>query len=268
MPSGNGERAASVRRGRNIGFLYALATVTAVVIAWAWLTTYRYIPATKFPSPAEVWGVARELAVPPGYANGTIWLHAWHSTQLVLTAFLVSSLTGTAIGLSMGLSRRFEAFINPVIQLVRPVPPLAWIPLAILWLGLDDAAKVFVIWLAAFVPSLINSFTGVRNVPDSYIDAALVHGASYSQLVREVIVPAASPMIFTGLRLSLQASWTTLVAAELVGSFAGLGHILNVAQQDIRPDAVLYAMIWVALCGATMTWLLGLVEKRALRWHT
>ena len=80
-------------------------------------------------------------------------------------------------------------------------------------------------------------------------------------MVREIMLPAASPMIFTGLRLSLQASWTTLVAAELVGSFAGLGHVLNVAQRDIRPDAVLYAMVWVGLCGAVMSWLLGQIER-------
>ena len=241
-----------------------------LVLAVAWFLTtsvWRVVPTTKFPSPEQVWRAAQELAVPPGYGDGTIWLHAYQSSKLVLSAFLFSCFTGTFVGVMMGLSRRVEAFLNPIIQLIRPVPPLAWIPLALLWFGLGDSAKIFVIWFAAFSPSLINSFTGIRNVDQNLVAAARVHGASDGQVVREIMLPAASPMIFTGLRLSLQASWTTLVAAELVGSFAGLGHVLNVAQQDIRPDAVLYAMVWVGLCGAVMSWLLGQIERRVIRWH-
>jgi len=246
----------------------AAATLVTLAALWVLATSvWRVVPATKFPSPEQLWRVAEELAMPPGYADGTIWTHAYQSTRLVLGAFLFSCLTGTLVGVLMGLSRRAEAFLNPIVQLIRPVPPLAWIPLALLWFGLGDSAKIFVIWFAAFAPSLINSFTGVRNVDPNLIAAARVHGASDAQVVREILLPAASPMIFTGLRLSLQASWTTLVAAELVGSFAGLGHVLNVAQQDIRPDAVLYAMIWVGVCGALTSWVLGRIERRVIRWH-
>ena len=107
--------------------------------------------------------------------------------------------------------------------MIRPIPPLAWIPLAILWLGLGDAAKIMVIWFSAFVPSVINSFAGVRNIDRPILEAAAMLGTPRWRMVREIIMPAASPMIFTGLRLSLQASWTTLVAAELVGALVGVG---------------------------------------------
>src|SRR5262249_18178753 len=149
----------------------------------------------------------------------------WHSLRLVVLGFLVAVGFGVPLGLLMGWSRRAEAVVNPIFLLIRPIPPLAWIPLAILWLGLGDAAKVMVIFFAAFVPAVINTFTGVRGIEPHLIEAARMLGTTRWRFVREVLAPASAPMIFTGLRLSLQASWTTLVAAELVGALAGLGRV-------------------------------------------
>lgn len=179
----------------------------------------------------------------------------------------VAIATGVPLGLWMGWSRRAEALINPIFLIVRPIPPLAWIPLAILWLGLGDAAKIMVIWFAAFVPSVINSFAGVRNIDPPVLEAAHMLGTPRWRFVAEVLVPAAAPMIFTGLRLSLQASWTTLVAAELVGALVALGFVLNMAQQDIYPGMILVGMIAVGVLGWATTWLLGQVERRALAWN-
>jgi NitT/TauT family transport system permease protein/taurine transport system permease protein len=173
---------------------------------------------------------------------------------------------GVPLGLLMGWSKTAEAVLNPVFMLLRPIPPLAWIPLAILWLGLGDGAKILVIFFAAFVPSVINTQVGVKTIERPVIEAARMLGTPRWRFVREVLVPGASPMIFTGLRLSLQASWTTLVAAELVGALAGLGHMLNLAQQDLYPGMILVGMVCVAIFGALTTALLGAVERRALSW--
>ena len=181
--------------------------------------------------------------------------------------YAVAILTGVPLGLWMGWDRRVEAFVNPVFLIIRPIPPLAWIPLAILWLGLGDAAKIMVIWFAAFVPSVINAMTGVRQIDRSVLEAARMLGTPAVRLVREVIVPAASPMIFTGLRLSLQASWTTLVAAELVGALVGVGFVLNMAQQDIYPAMILVGMVTVGLLGWLTTALLARIERRAMAWN-
>jgi NitT/TauT family transport system permease protein/taurine transport system permease protein len=124
-----------------------------------------------------------------------------------------------------------------------------------------------VIWFSAFVPSVINAFTGVRNIDRPVLEAAHMLGTPRWRLVREVMVPAASPMIFTGLRLSLQASWTTLVAAELVGALMGIGFILNMAQQDIYPGMILVGMVTVGVLGWATTYLLGLAERRVLAWN-
>jgi NitT/TauT family transport system permease protein/taurine transport system permease protein len=157
--------------------------------------------------------------------------------------------------------------INPAFLLLRPIPPLAWIPLAIVWLGLEDASKILVIFVAAFVPSVINSYTGVRNIETPVLEAAQMLGVKGWRLVAQVLVPGALPLIFTGLRLSLQASWTTLVAAELIGALYGLGSILNQGAQDIFPAMILLAMAVVGLCGASTTWLLGALEQRAMPWR-
>src|SRR5580658_5218211 len=234
-----------MRRRSAIG----LATIATLALAWYLATMpLELISPTRFPSPLDAWLALQQVAL-RGYANGLLYQHILHSVNLVVLGFLVAAATGVPLGLLMGWSARAEAAINPVFLLIRPIPPLAWIPLAILWLGLGDAAKIMVIWFAAFVPSVINTFSGVRNIERPLLEAATMLGTPHWRFVTEVLAPAAAPMIFTGLRLSLQAAWTTLVAAELVGALVGLGVVLNVAQQDIYPAMILVGMLSVGVLG-------------------
>ena len=248
--------------------LIGLATIMAALFLW-WLATsgLRLLNPLRLPSPQEVWAAFSQIIFGQGYGGATLGQHALHSLLLVAKGFSVAVITGVPLGLLMGWSRHAEALINPIFLLLRPIPALAWIPLAIVWFGIGDTGKIFVIWLTAFVPSVINAFTGVRGVDTVLIAAARTQGASTPQVLRHVIIPGAMPLIFTGLRLSLQASWTTLVAAELVGAFFGLGRVLNVAGQDIFPGMILVGMAAVAVCGAATTWLLGLIERRVINWR-
>jgi taurine transport system permease protein len=245
----------------------AAGTVAAVLVAWWLLTATEVIPPTRFPSPREVGEALRQVAL-TGYADARLHVHVLHSAKLVLMGFVVAIATGVPLGLAMGWSRRTEALVNPTFLLIRPIPPLAWIPLAIVWLGLGDAAKVLVIWFAAFVPSVINSYAGVRSLEAHVIEAARMLGITRTMMVREVLIPGAAPQIFTGLRLSLQACWTTLVAGELIGAAAGLGRLLAQGALDIFPAMILVGMVFVALAGGVMTWALGLLERRAMPWRT
>ena len=233
---------------------------------WALLSALQVIPAARFPAPLEVWQAFVQITR-EGYSSGLLHEHVLRSVALVLLGFTVASACGVLLGLAMGANRKVEAFCNPIFLFLRPIPPLAWIPLAIVWLGLGDAAKVMVIFMAAFVPSVINSFTGVRQIEHSLTEASAVLGIRGLRRWREVLVPGALPMIFTGLRLSLQAAWTTLVAAELIGAVTGLGQILNQAAQDIYPAMIVVGMFSVALCGWAMTLALGWIERRAMPWR-
>ena len=249
------------------GLLVGGVTIVAALLLWYVLTSLiGIISGYRFPSPPEFLAALRQIAV-DGYASGTLLQQTLQSLKIVIEGFLVAALVGVPLGFLMGWSPRAEALLNPVFLLIRPIPPLAWIPLAIVWLGLGDGAKIMVIWFAAFVPSAINTFTGVRQVNPTLIEAARVHGATDWRVAKEVVAPAALPMIFTGLRLSLQASWTTLVAAELVGAFLGLGRVLSIAYRDIYPAMIAVAMVTIAIAGAFMTQLLERIERMVIRWR-
>lgn len=243
-----------------------MLTLAMLVALWFALTGTGIVTAGRFASPKDFWLAFVQINT-RGYAGAVLFTHAIHSVLLIAVGFVVAIATGVPLGLWMGWNRRAEAAINPVFLIIRPIPPLAWIPLAILWLGLGDAAKIMVIWLAAFVPSVINTFSGVRTIDRSTIEAARMLGTPFGRFVAEILVPAASPMIFTGLRLSLQAAWTTLVAAELVGALVGLGFVLNMAQQDIYPAMILVGMLTVGVLGFLTTRLLGELERRTLGWN-
>jgi NitT/TauT family transport system permease protein/taurine transport system permease protein len=243
-----------------------LLALGLVLLLWHGLTgLFGIISPARFPMPTEVAAAVQQVAV-EGYGNARWHEHVLRSVLLVTMGFAVASSVGVALGLAMGASRTVEAFVNPIFLILRPIPPLAWIPLAIVWLGLGDAAKMMVIFFAAFVPSVINSYTGVRQIDKPIFEAAAMLDIRGLRYWREVLIPGALPSIFTGLRLSLQASWTTLVAAELVGAVAGLGTILNQASQDIYPAMILVGMLSVALCGWLMTLGLGWIEQRVMPW--
>jgi taurine transport system permease protein len=253
--------------GRSAQFGWLALAVLMVMLAWQGSTVWwGLISPARFPTPAEVWAAFAQIAG-QGYGNARWLEHVARSVLLVTMGFVVASSLGVLLGLAMGASRRTEAFVNPIFLVLRPIPPLAWIPLAIVWLGLGDAAKLMVIFVSAFVPSVINSYSGVRQIDTPVFEAAAMLDVRGWRYWKEVLVPGALPSIFTGLRLSLQASWTTLVAAELVGAVAGLGSILNQASQDIFPAMILVGMISVALCGWLMTLGLGWIERLAMPWR-
>ena len=243
------------------------ATFLAVLALWYVATSVTHVvPPVYFPTPAEVGQALKQIAI-QGYADGRLHQHFLHSCYLVLMGFAAAVGIGVPLGMLMGWSRRAEALVNPVFLLLRPIPPLAWIPLAIVWLGLGDAAKVLVIWFAAFVPAVINSYAGVRSIEPHLVEAARSLGLTRTMLVREVLFPGALPLIFTGLRLSLQACWTTLVAGELIGAIVGLGHVLYQAGLDLFPAMIVVGMVSVAIAGGAMTAGLSWIEARSMPWH-
>ena len=252
-----------------IHFRVAVGAATLVVVALLWYlgaSVTHFIPTIYFPTPPEVYQALRQITL-TGYADGRLHQHFLHSAWLVAMGFIVAVGIGVPLGMAMGWSRRIEAAVNPVFLLIRPIPPLAWIPLAIVWLGLGDAPKVLVIWFAAFVPSVINSYAGVRSIEPHLVEAGRTLGLSRSMVIREVLFPGALPFVFTGLRLSLQACWTTLVAAELIGAILGLGHVLYQAGLDLFPAMIVVGMAGVAVAGGVMTLGLGWLERRSMPWR-
>jgi NitT/TauT family transport system permease protein/taurine transport system permease protein len=242
-----------------------------IVLAVAWyLATgpLDLIKPVKFPSPADAYDSLMHLMQPGGYAGATLTGHIASSVGLVLLGFAAAVCTGVPLGLLMGWNRMADAYLNPIFQIIRPIAPIAWIPLTILWFGLGISAKIFVIWLAAFSPALINTHTGIRNLSPTLIEAARVHGASTWRLLWNVAIPGALPTIFIGLRISLQACWMVLVAAELVGSFTGLGHIMIIATRDLNSGMIFVSMLCVAMLGVLMSLALNQIERWVIPWRS
>jgi len=261
-----GKRHAALARNAQRTLIGA-ASIVALLVAWYVLTDLTgIVTPVQFPSPTEAWESLDQL-LGPGYADGTLARHVGSSLALVLIGFAVAAGTGVPLGLLMGVNRLAESFFNPVFQILRPIAPIAWIPLTILWFGLGTPAKIFVIWLAAFAPAVINTYTGVRNIDPVVVAAARVHGAGRRAILFDVVIPAALPTIFTGLRLSLQACWMVLVAAELVGSFTGLGHVMIIATRDLIPGMIFVGMATVAVLGVLLTMVLAYVERWVIPWR-
>lgn len=246
--------------------IIGVATAASVIALWFVASAQELLPPWAFPTPEEFWVAGRRILF-TGYAGGLMYEHILQSVRLILLGFVFAVSIGVPLGLLMGWSRKAEAFINPVFEIIRPIPAIAWIPLAIVWLGLDDASKIMILWFAAFVPAVINSYTGVRGIDRPLIEASQMLGVRGFALLRGVIIPGALPMIFTGLRLSLQGCLTAIVAAELLGAYLGVGKVLYQGGLDIYPAMILVGMIVVGVVGFALTLILDLLEWLAMPWQ-
>lgn len=199
--------------------------------------------------------------------GATLLEHFWMSFKLAISSFFAAVVIGVPLGLIMGQYRAFDRFFTPIFEIIRPIPPIAWIPIVILVAGIGMSAKIFIIFIAAFVPCVINSYLGIKLTSPVLINVAKTFGASNWQIFTKVCIPSSLNMVFTGVRNALGASWSTLVAAEMLASTMGLGYMIQMGRQLIRPDIILVGMLTIGCTGAFLSWLLGLLEKKVAPWR-
>ncbi len=226
-------------------------TVTALFALW-WLATHlRWLPPLVLPSPEAVWNAF--MASNRGQLQGgtTLLEHFGWSFMRVFGAFFLACLTAIPIGLLMGVSRVVRGVFDPPIEFYRPLPPLAYLPLVIIWFGIDETSKIILIYLACFAPLAVSARAGVKSATIEQINASRSMGASFFQVVRHVILPAALPDILTGMRIAIGFGWTTLVAAEMVAATAGLGQMVLNASNFLRTDIVIMGIIVIGMPSPT-----------------
>ena len=199
--------------------------------------------------------------------GATLIEHFLVSFQLAFSSFVAAVVIGVPLGLVMGQYKAFDRFFPPIFEIIRPIPPIAWIPIVILVAGIGMPAKIFIIFIAAFVPCVINSYLGIKLTNPVLINVAKTFGASNWQIFTKVCIPSSLNMVFTGVRNALGASWSTLVAAEMLASTKGLGYMIQMGRQLIRPDIILVGMLTIGCIGALLSWLLGLLEKKVAPWR-
>jgi len=245
--------------------LISTVTVVTLLVLW-WLASHlHWVPPLFLPTPEVVAQRLYESATGQ-LTDAPLAEHFGWSMFRVFTAFIAACLTAIPVGIAMGVSRILRGVFDPPIEFYRPLPPLAYLPLIVIWFGIDELSKVLLIYLACFAPLAMTARAGVRSVSQEQIHAAYSMGASKQQVIRHVVVPAAMPEILTAMRIAIGFGWTTLVAAEMVAANKGLGQMVLNASNFLRTDIVIMGIIVIGVVAYLFDLLMRYVERIAVPW--
>ncbi|SMH62577.1 ABC transporter permease subunit [Azospirillum agricola] len=243
----------------------SLATALVLIGAWFLVAEYRLVPPLFLPGPQEV--LTQFLAIAEeGYAGATLWEHVSASLFRIFTAAFVAASLGIPLGLAMGLNRWAKGVFDTPIEFYWPLPPLAYLPLMIIWLGIGEVSKIVLLTLAMFAPVCLSAQAGVRALPVERVNAALSLGATRWQIFREIVLPSALPEILTGLRIGIGVGWSTLVAAELIAATRGIGFMIMSASHFLATDVVFVGIGVIAVWAFAFSYGMRLLEAWLVPW--
>lgn len=246
-----------------------LSTATLLVLLAVWwaVTALQLISPLFLPAPQQVLHQLVVIASPQGFMDATLWQHLAASLGRILVALLAAVVLGVPVGIVMGLSETVRGLLDPLIEIYRPVPPLAYLPLMVIWFGIGETSKILLIYLAIFAPVTLSTVAGVRSVAQVRIRAAQALGANRWQLLRFVVLPSALPEILTGIRIGLGVGWSTLVAAELIAATRGLGFMVQSAGEFLATDVVIAGISVIAIIAFGLELGLRALQRRLTPWH-
>jgi len=248
---------------KNRWFLYALS-LAGFIYLWHW-TAERRVFGGGLPLPWDVLVQLGKLTVDP-LAGKNLLEHTWASTRRILIGFAIGSAIAVPLGLFMALNKYANAIVKPIFDLLKPMPPIAWISISILWFGIEETPKVFIIVIGTVVPCLLNAYNGVRLVEPQLYDVIKMLGGTRKDEIIQVCFPAAFPAIFAGLQISLSIAWTCVIAAELVAARSGLGFVTLQGMTLSRPAMTVAGMIAIAVAAWLTTLLVSGLEKIVCPW--
>ncbi|ATM76503.1 MULTISPECIES: taurine ABC transporter permease TauC [Serratia] len=246
-----------------------LSTATLLVLLAVWwaVTALQLVSPLFLPAPQQVLHQLVVIASPQGFMDATLWQHLAASLGRILVALLAAVVIGVPVGIAMGLSETVRGLLDPLIEIYRPVPPLAYLPLMVIWFGIGETSKILLIYLAIFAPVTLSTVAGVRSVAQVRIRAAQALGANRWQLLRFVVLPCALPEILTGIRIGLGVGWSTLVAAELIAATRGLGFMVQSAGEFLATDVVIAGISVIAIIAFGLELGLRALQRRLTPWH-
>lgn len=246
--------------------ILSIVGVVTFMVVWQVAVMTGLLPSRYVPAPLTVIQLFFTKLSSTEPDGAVLMTHVLASLQVSLSGFFLAIVIGVPLGLFMGWFRGFDSFVRPIFEILRPIPPVSWIPITIIWLGLGLQAKAFIVFFSAFVPCVINAYTGIKQTNPVLINVAKTCGASNLTIFFKIGIPSAMTMTFAGIRVALGNAWATLVAAEMLAANAGLGYMIQQGRSFARPDIIILGIVVIGLLGVIFTWLLGLVEGKVLGW--
>jgi len=243
----------------------SFVTIILIFVIWFTVTNLGWVDPFFIPKPQVVWS-AFIILLTEGYKGISLFAHLFSSMYRLFTALLLAFLTAVPLGLICGHSKYIRAILDPIIEFYRPLPPLAYYALLVLWLGIGDESKIALLYLSAFAPLYISSVAAVERIPVDRINAALSMGASKAKLLWHIILPSCQPDLLTGLRTAIGVTYATLVAAEMVAATSGVGWMVLDASKYLRSDIVFAGIILLGAIAIVLDSLLRLYQARRLSW--
>jgi len=247
------------------GKFWSIVSVATLAVLWVLASRYNWVDPIFWPSPVAVWMEFTRI-FSEGFRNFTLLEHVGWSLYRILMGFGFGCLVGIPLGFAMGLSRVMRGLFDPIVEFFRPIPPLAFIPLVIIWSGIGERSKILLLFLAALWIMALAARAGVSSIKLSKIHAAYTLGVSRAQLLFRVILPNALPEIFTGMRVAMGVCWGTVVAAELVAAESGIGFMIMVASTFLETDIVVMGVIIIGVIGYGIDILMRKLEARLIPW--
>lgn len=245
--------------------LYAIAAIAFFFLAWSFITTFTPAKETT-PGPLQVIKLLiSSISAPIG--KYTLYGHLYYSLRRVIIGYSVATILGIIVGIAMGTSRWAEAIIKPIFEMLRPIPPIAWIPLIILWFGVGELPKYAIIFIGSFTNVTLNAYTGAQRVDQTLIGCARMLGTSDRDIFLRVILPSCTPQIFAGMQVALSTAWMAVLAAEMVGAQEGCGWIILRGSDTTNIPLVLVGMVVIGAVGLFLATVMRAVERRLCSWN-
>ena len=240
-------------------------TAVSILLLWLIVSEFGLIDQNLVPTPQAVFAAFIEI-MENGYKNFTLLEHLGESRKRLVIAVVLSCVTEVPLGIASGYNSRIRAIFEPIIEFYRPLPPLAYYTLLVLWMGIENESKISLLYLACFAPAYISCVSAVIKIREDYINSAFTVGASRLQVIVHVIFPACLPDIFTGLRTSLGVAYTTLVSAEMVAANSGIGWMVLDASRYLRSDIIFLGIIVMGITGILLDRGIQRIERRVVPW--
>lgn len=253
--------------GAGSSHVISAVCISTMLSLWWVSTEYGWVPPLFLPTPASIKNAFLQAWSGNIQGGQGLLVHLQWSALRVFGAFALATITAVPVGIAMGVSRVMRGIFDPPIEFYRPLPPLAYLPLIVIWFGIDETSKIILIYLACFAPIALAAKAGVRSASVEQINAALSLGATRWQLIRHVILPAALPDIIVGLRIAIGFGWTTLVAAEMIAATVGLGQMVLNASNFLRTDIVIMGILLIGLVAWSFDLLMRWIEAKVVPWR-